>query len=214
MQDAGYGLPRTPLLGTLGNKGKKKGGAATPRPHLMSYQCALRTRPEHSLPTGWQVSSPSWIQHCWSLGQLIGSLPRPRQQKRKSELMHRSPHNLNGGPPQIDPTASASFGVKASAPPRRAAPSHLSTSRRDTLPLARPRASASKERSLASSVILPLHCLRVIKQAEASGLRKGSRPGRVAVPLVVSEGVDELALAHLGASLDADLFGTLLEVLL
>src|SRR5918995_5515309 len=45
--------------------------------------------------------------------------------------------------PQL-PTASASFGVKASAPPRRAAPSHLSASRRDTSPLAIPLARARR----------------------------------------------------------------------
>src|SRR5215218_4861716 len=33
-------------------------------------------------------------------------------------------------------------------------------------------------------------------------------------PLVVAEGIDELALVHLGTSLDADLSGALLQVLL
>jgi hypothetical protein len=32
--------------------------------------------------------------------------------------------------------------------------------------------------------------------------------------LVVAEGIDELTLVHLGTALDADLFGTLLQVLL
>ena len=46
--------------------------------------------------------------------------------------------------------ASATFGVKASAPPRRAAPINLSALPRESVPLARPLASSSKDRLVVS----------------------------------------------------------------
>jgi hypothetical protein len=62
--------------------------------------------------------------------------------------------------------ASATFGVKLSAPPRRAAPINLSALRRERVPLASPLASSSKECPLASL----LTCAPFPKGRDTKGL--------------------------------------------
>ena len=51
MQDAGYGLPRTPLLGTSVNKGRKKGRSAMPLPFAAPRSYGKSGIPKKSFTT-------------------------------------------------------------------------------------------------------------------------------------------------------------------